>query len=236
MEENLKGIYKRNEGRWEARFKIGVNENGRAIYRSVYAKTKDEVIARRKAILGEVPEKKSNPKPLELNLLILGAGSHGKDIYEIAQSLHIFRDIKFLDDKVEGENVIGKCKNVVDFRQKYPCAFIAIGDNKIRRKYGELLREYNFLLPSMVSPAAFISPTAQIGDGVAILPLARIGDAEIKDFSIVASNGVVNSSAVVDKYCHIDSGAIVKKASKVRAGTWVKSGEIYEQNALKIRI
>lgn len=226
LEENLKGIYKRNEGRWEARFKVGINENGRAIYRSVYAKTRDEVIARRRAVTGELPEG-AGETHLELNLLILGAGTHGKDVFEIAQSLHIFKNIKFLDDKVEGDNVIGKCKDVVNFRNKYPCAFVAVGDNKIRKKYAELLREYNFLIPSIISPAANVSSMAKIGDGVAILPLARVGESEIGDFSIVASNGVVNSDAKLKKYCHVDCGAIVKKEAEVKEGTWVKSGEIY---------
>lgn len=67
---NEKGIYERGEGRWEARFKTGVNDNGRAIYRSVYAKTKDEVVAKRRAILGE-----DDPEDIavntRLNLLIL---------------------------------------------------------------------------------------------------------------------------------------------------------------------
>lgn len=227
MEEKMKGIYKRNEGRWEARFKVGVNANGRAIYRSVYAKTKEEVIARREAIIGETSDSKLSREPLELNLLILGAGTHGKDVYEIAQSLHVFKKISFLDDEVEGENIIGKCKDAVKFRNRYPCAFVAVGDNKMRHKLGEMLKEYHFLIPSIVSSAANVSAMAKIGDGVAILPMARVGDAEIGDFGIVASNGVVNSSAVLSKYCHVDCGAIVKKGARVKDGTWIRSGEIY---------
>ena len=96
------------------------------------------------------------------------------------------------------------------FRDEYPLAFIAIGDNKIRQKYAELLREYHFLVPSIVSPAANISPGAVIGD-----------------FSIVDSNGVVSSGASVGDFCHIDCGAIVQQRAKVRKDTWVRSGEIY---------
>lgn len=51
---NIKGIYK-HANRWEARFKVGVDEKtGRAKYRSVYAQSRDEVIAKRNAILGEL--------------------------------------------------------------------------------------------------------------------------------------------------------------------------------------
>lgn len=226
MEEKTKGIYKRNEGRWEARFRVGVNADGRARYRSVYAQTREEVIAKRQAAEAEILAAKTRKRPTEFNLLIIGAGTHGRDVYEIARSLHVFRKISFLDDSVQGENIIGRCSDLLKYRSQYPCAFVAIGDNKLRRRYAELLREYNFLIPSIVSPAANVSAMAQIGDGVAILPLARVGDAELGDFTIVASNGVVNSSAVLGKYCHVDCGAIVKKEVRVKDGTWVKSGEI----------
>lgn len=113
------------------------------------------------------------------------------------------------------------------FRDEYPLAFIAIDDNKIRQKYAELLREYHFLVPSIVSPAANISPGAVIGDGVVIPTMARVGEVQIGDFSIVASNGVVSSGASVGDFCHIDCGAIVQQRTRVRKGTWVRSGEIY---------
>ena len=224
--ENIKGIYQRNEGRWEARFKVGVNERGRAIYKSVYAKTKEEVIRKKQEYIGGLSDDKN--KSTEMNLLILGAGTHGRDVYEIAESLHIFKKISFLDDKAEGKQIIGKCKDILKFRGEYPCAFVAIGDNEIRKKYATMLKAYHILMPSIVSPMANISPNAEIGEGVAILPMARVGEAKIGDFTIIASNSLVSSSSIIKNFCQIDSGAIVKKNVIVNEGIWVRSGEIYE--------
>lgn len=224
--ENIKGIYQRNEGRWEARFKVGVDQRGRAIYKSVYAKTREEVIRKKQEYIGEQSDDKN--MSTEMNLLILGAGSHGRDVYEIAESIHIFKKISFLDDKAEGEQIIGKCKDVLKFRGQYPCAFVAIGDNEIRKKYANMLKEYHFLLPSIVSPMANISPNAELGEGVAVLPMARIGESAIGNFCIIASNGVINTGAVVNDYCHVDCAAIVKKNVRVPDKIWIKSGEIYE--------
>lgn len=220
-----KGIYKHNENRWEARFKVGVNEQGRAIYKSVYAKTKEDVIEKKRLFLGEPID--SDDMSTEMNLLILGAGTHGRDVYEIASSLHLFKSIKYLDDHETGPLIIDTCKNAFKHRAEYSCIFVAIGDNKIRKKYATMLKEYRFLMPSIVSPMANISPNAEIGAGVAILPMARIGDAKIGDFSIVASNGLVNTDSELGAYSHVDSGAIVKKDAKVPEGTWIRSGEIY---------
>lgn len=79
-------------------------------YRSIYVQTREEVIARRDEILGG--NKKEIHLPIQLNLLILGAGIHGRD--------------------------------VSTYRKEYPCAFIAIGDNEVRKQYAELLRDNFF--------------------------------------------------------------------------------------------
>lgn len=220
-----KGVYKRKDGRWEARYQKGIGENGRAIYGAVYGTTEEEVIEKRRLLVGDGEE--SSMMPTELNLLILGAGTHGRDVKEIAESLHIFNKISFLDDKIEGKDIVGTCKNILQFRSEYPCAFIAIGDNKVRKRFSKLLEDYKFLIPKIVSPAANVSPAARIGKGTVVLPQATIGDAEVGEHCILASNSLVNSNCDIRDFVHIDCGGIVLKDSKVSEMVFVKSGEIY---------
>lgn len=223
----LKGVYKRKDGRWEARYVKGISENGRRLYGAVYGKSEEEVLAKRTKLVGDAEEPQT--MPTKLNLLILGAGSHGRNVKEIAESFRIFHKISFLDDQATGEGIIGTCKEAIKFKGEYGCAFVAIGDNKKRKKYAKFLKERNFLLPSIISPSATISPQAEIGEGVAILPQSTVGDAQIGDFCILASNSLVNIDAKVGAFSHIDCGGIVLKNDKVPAGTWVKSGEIYKK-------
>lgn len=56
--------------------------------------------------------------PIEQNLLILGAGTNGRDVKEIAESLHIFGKIDFLDVKLD-EGILGNCKDVLRYKQEY---------------------------------------------------------------------------------------------------------------------
>ncbi|MBR6670998.1 MAG: hypothetical protein IKL31_09720 [Ruminococcus sp.] len=44
MARRGENIYKRKDGRWEGRYKAGYDVNGKAKYRSVYAKTYQDVI------------------------------------------------------------------------------------------------------------------------------------------------------------------------------------------------
>ncbi len=220
-------VYQRKNGKWEARYRRGVSEDGKTLYGTVYGNTEEEAINRRIEALGYDPDQ---PRTATcLNLLILGAGTHGRDIMDIAQSLNVFHKISFLDDYVTGESIIGRCKDVLRYKSEYPCAFVAIGDCEKRKKYAKLIKELGFLIPNIVSHAATISPKATLGEGVAVLPQCTIGEAVIGDYCILASNSLVNSDARIGNFSHVDCGGIVLKKSKVPEGTWIKSGEIYNK-------
>lgn len=218
-------IYKRKDGRYEARYKKGLSADGHVIYGSVYGKTKEEVKSNlcEKGLLSEEEQHHT----CELNLLILGAGSHGNDVKEVAESLHIFNKIKYLDDKVEGEDVIGKCKDASSFLDEYACAFVAIGDNRKRKKLTNFLENCGFRMPSIISPGANISPKAEIGYGVAILPGSTINEAKIGNYVILEPNSFVGRDAVLGSYSRLDCGSMLPKNSKAKESTWLKNGEIY---------
>ena len=222
-EKKTKGVYERKDGRWEARYVKGYSEDGRTLYGAVYGQTQEEAIKKRNEIYHT--DDVSN-KTIRMNLLILGAGSHGHSVKEIAESLRVFQKISFLDDNVTGDDIIGKCEDVMKFKDEYPCAFVAIGDNALRKKYAEHLKKCNFLIPNIISPAATISSDAKIGEGVAIMPQCTISHAEIGDYCILASNSLVNYGAKMGSYSRIDSGAILTKGTEIPEGTLMRDGEI----------
>lgn len=231
-------VYKRNDGRWEARYTKSYTPEGRAVYGAVYGESRNEVIKKRKEAVKKIaPEglkEELKEEPLRLNLLILGAGSHGRNIKEIAEQLRVFNKISFVDDAVVGEDVVGKCKDVITLKDKYACAFVALGDNKKRKRWTKFLKKEKFMIPSIISPAATISPKAVIGEGVAILPQSTVNESIIGDFCILASNSLINFGANVGSFSHIDCGGIVKKEAVVPEGTWVKAGKVYSGNRKNI--
>jgi UDP-N-acetylbacillosamine N-acetyltransferase len=218
------GIYQRSDNRWEARYKKGVGPNGRAVYGAVYGSSREEVEEKRRALIGEPEEEKV---PTELNLLILGAGSHGRDVKEIAESLRIFQKISFLDDNVEADDVIGTCKDAMRFRGDYACAFVAIGDNRKRKKLMEYVKSMNYLLPRLIAPTAVVSPYAVIGDGTVVMSQANVGASKIGSGCILAPSCNISSDVIISDYCRIDTVGVVTKGKKLLIGTWVKSGEVF---------
>lgn len=218
-------VYQRKNGKWEARYRKGKSKDGKILYGTVYGDTKEEAIARRIETLGYDPE--SSGIPTEMNLLIIGAGIHGHDCKEVAESLRIFKKICFLDDVVDSDEVIGSIKEAETFRGRFPCAFVAIGDNELRKNFVNELKKLNYLLPSLVSPFANVSSKAAIGEGVVIFPQCTVNDSDIGDFCIFDTNTLVNSGAHVGAYTRVDCGGIILKRTSVPSGTWIRSGEIY---------
>ena len=102
-------IRERKDGRFEARYIKGRDENGKLIYGYCYGKTYEEAKAKR-------DEKTKSQNTLkEMNLLILGAGEHGQEVKELAQSLRIFNKIGFLDDDPK-KDVLGPCSNFAKYQ------------------------------------------------------------------------------------------------------------------------
>ena len=199
------GIYKRKDGRYEARYRKGINSEGKTVLASVYGRTREEAEAKRAAITKKptLPERLAGINHKQLNLLILGAGSHGHEIMEIAESLGVFQKISFLDDGITGNRIIGRCHEAVDFLNEYPCAFIAIGDYKTRKKYAEFLWEKNFILPKIISPEAVVSDKAKIGEGSVVLKGAIVEEAEIGNFCIIDPGVKVEKGSTIEEYTHL---------------------------------
>ena len=166
-------------------------------------------------------------KGRQLNLLILGAGSHGHSVWETAETLGVFGEIKFLDDYVRDENVIGGFEEAKHLAEKFPCAFIAIGDNTIRKAWAEKLKSWGYMFPHLISPDTTVSKHVKIGEGTIVMAQATISASTIGSFVIVSPNALVSYGAEVKDYVNLDSGSIVMKETVVPESTKVKSGSIY---------
>lgn len=163
----------------------------------------------------------------QLNLLILGAGSHGHNVRETAERLRIFQRISFLDDIAVGEDIIGKCSDCASFLGEYSCAFVAIGNNERRKYYADILRKCGFMLPTLIHPDTTVSKNAVIGEGTIIMAQATINAAVVGDCCIVASNALINYGAIVHDFSRFECGAMVMKKSEVPELTIVESGGIF---------
>lgn len=200
-------IRQRADGRFEARYAKGRDEKGRIIYGYCYGRTYEEAAQKREAAVS---------RPVrELNLLILGAGSHGQEVRELAQSLNVFRRIAFLDDAPEKTGAIGPCSGLERYVQEYPVAISAVGDRSLRMKWLAELSRAGYVLPVLIHPGAVVSSSAAVGYGTVVCARATIGaGAVIGNGCIIASGATIDRNVVLPDGSHVDCGQVVTYTQK----------------------
>ncbi len=146
-------------------------------------------------------------------LLIIGAGGHGLVVADAALEQELWSEIAFLDDEVNGELLMPKCKVIGEtadargLHGEYNDLFVAIGDNKCRLKLINEFMSIGFNIPIIKHPSSVVCANAEIGSG-----------------SFLAANSVVGVGSKLGKGCIINTGATVDHENILSDGVHVSPG------------
>lgn len=160
------------------------------------------------------------------NVIIIGAGGHGKVIADIVRKSND-NFIGFLDDDLSKENVIGRVSECTKYQDCY--FVIGIGNNKIRKKIAEEYPELKYY--TAIHPAAILSTNVKIGKGTVIMANAVINDSsEIGSHCIINTASVVEHDNCIEDYVHISPNATLCGTVKVGKETHIGAGAIIKNN------
>ena len=155
-------------------------------------------------------------------LVIIGAGGHGKVVADIARKQG-YEMICFLDDAL----LPGVEGRVSDFESYLDNAefFVAIGNSLIRERITNMLQRKGAKLVTLIHPNAVVADRVKIGKGTAIMAGAVINtDAEIGDGVIINTCASVDHDCRISDYVHIAVGAHVCGTVNIGAHTWIGAG------------
>lgn len=164
------------------------------------------------------------------NLLILGAGGHGKVVLDTAISMGKFDKIAFLDDCLASHSileypVIGKGDDYQHFISEYDEAIIAIGDNALRLAFIKKFKEAGYNIPNLIHKTAYVSPFATLGEGIVVMANAVINaNATIGDGVIVNTGTVVEHDNRIEEGVHLSPNVSLGGTVQIGRGTWVGIG------------
>lgn len=191
----------RTDGRYEARYIKGRDANGKILYGCCYGKTYDEAKEKRDYQLLKLSKKEKR----ELNLLVLGAGAQGLEVYDIAKNLRIFSKINFLDDNPYLENVIGSWDEAENYKDDYPVAIVAVADELTRYRWMKNLQRFGFIIPMLVHPTAYVPDGTDIGAGSVICARTTIATGvKIGEGCIITSGSTVPKKTVIPDWGYFD--------------------------------
>ncbi|ABM00451.1 pilin glycosylation protein [Shewanella amazonensis] len=165
------------------------------------------------------------------SLLIIGAGSFGRTVYEAAMMSGDWQIIDFLDDSYPSHTgpvqfkVIGKTDSFASFSSQYDGVVVAIGNNRIRKDKIESVLLSGANLVNIFHPKAFVSPLAKVGRGALVMAGAVVGAfATIGVGCILNPNAVADHDTAMGDYSHLGVGAVMAGTSLLGVGAWVLPG------------
>lgn len=188
--------------------------------------------------------------------VVLGGGGHAKVLIELLQSMAEMYLCGILDAdpgrwgiEVQGVRILGDDGLLPQLREKGVEYFIvglgSTGNNRPRQRLFGLALGHGFRPLRAIHPSAIVSPSAEIGDGSAIMAGAILGAS-----SRVGKNVIVNTGAIIEHDCvvgdhahvatgarlastvsvgdgaHIGVGAVVRQCIRVGAGALVGAGAV----------
>lgn len=167
---------------------------------------------------------------MKKNLLILGAGGHGRCIAEVAALTGEFSQVDFLDDSWQAEtelesNIIGRVQHLAEHKDAFSHAIIGIGNNNLREKLQAEVLAQGMNLATLVHPTAFISPSAQIGRGTIVFAGVVIGhNTQVGENVIVNCNSTIDHDGFVDDFAHLGVGVHLAGNSQIGRSVFIQAG------------
>lgn len=173
------------------------------------------------------------------DLILIGAGGHARACIDVIEQEAKFKISGLvgleseIGSSVNGYEVIATDEGLSNLVGRDQFALVALGQisspdarlNLIQRAL-----KAGFELARVISPSAYISPSAEIGKGTIVMHGAII-NAGVK----VGSNCIINSRALlehdtqVSDNCHISTGAILNGGVLVGEGCFIGSGTIVKE-------
>lgn len=170
---------------------------------------------------------------MKKQILLIGGGGHCRSVIDVIEQGNQFEIAGIIDTKelvgreVLGYKILGNDEDLKDLRHHYKYALITVGQIKspeIRIKLFEMLKFFGYELPVVISPLAYVSKHATLGEGTVIMHHALINaNVTIGQNCIINTKALIEHDAIIEEYCHISTGAIINGGAHVKAGTFYGS-------------
>jgi sugar O-acyltransferase (sialic acid O-acetyltransferase NeuD family) len=173
-------------------------------------------------------------------IILIGGGGHCKSAIDVIEQEARFKIAgiidkhEFLGSKILGYPVIGNDFDLQSLAKKYKNALVTVGHIKsalARIKLYNLAIRAGFVLPSVISPSAYISKHSKIGNGTIIMGNVIVNaDVSIGDNCIINSKALIEHDCLISSHCHISTNAIINGSVTVGSKSFIGSNVTTNNN------
>lgn len=167
------------------------------------------------------------------NLILIGGGGHCKSCIDVIEQQGKYQIAGIVDvseklhQKILGYEIIATDDDLPRLLNEYENFLITLGQLKSsgkRIRIFQTLKESGAKLPVIISPLAYVSKHAEIGDGTIIMHNALINaGARVGSNCIINSKALIEHDAVIGNHCHIATSAIINGGTIISPETFVGS-------------
>lgn len=183
-------------------------------------------------------------------ILLIGGGGHCRSVIDVVEQENRFQIAGVIDrqellgTKVLSYEVIGSDDDLPQLAKKYKYALITVGQIKspnVRIKLFELAKETGFVLPTIISPRAYVSQYATIDEGTVIMHDTLVNaNAKVGKNCIINTKALIEHDSSIEDNCHISTGAIINGGVRIEKDCFIGSNvttkeyiTIYEKSFIK---
>ena len=170
-------------------------------------------------------------------LILVGAGGHCNSCIDVIEKENKYRIVGLIDKKKKFKSkykVIGTDKDLKRVKKNCNNILVSIGQIKnlfVREKIFKLGKENNFNFPIIISPYAYVSTGATIGEGTIVMHGAIVNkNCKIGKNCIVNTGSILEHDTIIGDNCHISTGAIVNGGVTIGQNSFIGSGSVIKQN------
>lgn len=174
-----------------------------------------------------------------MDVIILGAGGHGRVVLDVLLQARQLKPVGFLDNnqqlhgrRVDGLTVLGGVEQLERLRkQGIEGAIVAIGDNGIRRALGTVVEQSDFQLISAIHPSAQLASSVSLGKGILVAAGALVcAHCQIGDYAILNTGCIVDHESMIGTAAHVCPGVRLAGHVTIESGAFVGIGATVVQN------
>lgn len=174
-----------------------------------------------------------------MDVIIFGAGGHGRVVLDILRAGGTHRVAGFLDSNprlsgrvVDGAAVLGSAEWLSQLKPRgIGGAVIAIGDNPVRRRLAEIVSSLDIELINAIHPSAQIAASARLGRNVVVAAGTIVcAHTQVGDSVILNTGCIVDHECVIGAAAHVCPGARLAGHVIIESGAFVGIGATLIQN------
>jgi sugar O-acyltransferase (sialic acid O-acetyltransferase NeuD family) len=170
---------------------------------------------------------------LPYEMAVIGAGSYGAVIAELAESCG-YRVALYLDDDpakqgilLDGVPVSVPIEDALRSLSPSIAVSVAIGDNDVRRQWLRKAKVLGYQVPALISPHAVVSKSATVEEGVYLHPFCHVWTrARIGFGCILSPHATVAHHTELGEGCFVSTGANVGASIRVGEAAFFGIGSV----------